>query len=98
MGVRVRFSPNAVVTMIKLILGHDKMKLEYQRFLLTEFVALIQKKYKLEVNDFIFENKYSYEIVKPKFNIQVYTPKEAEVYGIVFTFEFIYFKITRFLY
>lgn len=74
------------------------MKPEYKRFFLTELIALIQRKYKIDTNRFLFENKSEYIISKPRFNLQIYTPEEAEKYRTVFTFDFFYFKITRSLY
>ena len=74
------------------------MKPDYQRFFLTELVALIQRKYKFDVNDFFFENKSEYIISKPRFNFQIYNPKEIEIYRTIFVIDFLYFKITRFLY
>jgi hypothetical protein len=74
------------------------MKPDYQRFFLTELVALIQRKYKFDVNNFFFENKSEYIIIKPRFNFQIYNSKEAETYNTIFVIDFLYFKITRFLY
>jgi hypothetical protein len=74
------------------------MKPDYQRFFLTELVALIQRKYKFDINDFFFENKFEYIISKPRFNFQIYNAKEIEIYRTIFVIDFLYFKITRFLY
>jgi len=74
------------------------MNADYQRFILTEIVAIVQKKYKFQINDFIYETKYEYKILKPRFSLQVYTPKESIDYGIVFTLDFVYCKITRYMY
>jgi len=76
----------------------DKIKPEYQRFFLTELVAIIQQKYKIDFVNFFFENKLEYKILKPRFEIQVYTPKEAQTYNTIFVMQFFYFKITRFLF
>lgn len=76
----------------------DKIKPEYRKFLLTELIALIQKKYKVEIVNFFFENKQEYKILKPQINLQVYTPQESILYHRIFVLDFFYFKITRFLY
>lgn len=72
------------------------MKPEYQRFLLTELVALIQFRYKLEFFPIIYENKREYVIIKPsRFDLHIYSPEQAPIYNVVFVLEFLYFKITR---
>ena len=77
----------------------DKAKPDYQRFFLTELVALIQRKYKVELTSFFFENKREYILLKPSiFDIQINTPKQSEIYGVVFIINFFYFKITRSFY
>ena len=75
-----------------------KMKHDYYTFILTEFIALIQDKYKFENNFKIIDTKTSWELYKPTFNIQVYTPEESEKYNTIFTFNCCYIKITRKLY
>lgn len=74
------------------------MKPDYQRFFLTELVALIQRKYKFEVSKTFYQNKREYILMKPDFTMQVYSPKESETYNCVFTMNFFYLKITRSLY
>jgi hypothetical protein len=74
------------------------MEPKYQKFFLTEIVALIQRKYKFEINSFFFENKSEYVISKPKFRIQVFTPNEIQIYQTIFVIDFAYLKITRLLY
>jgi len=74
------------------------MKPDYQRFFLTELVALIQRKYKFEVSKTFYQNKREYILMKPDFTMQVYSPKESETYNCVFTMNFFYSKITRSLY
>jgi hypothetical protein len=74
------------------------MKPDYQKFFLTELVALIQRKYKIDVNNFFFENKFEYIISKPRFNFQIYNANEAEKHRTIFVIDILYFKITRFLY
>lgn len=81
-----------------MINDNNKNKPNYQRFFLTEIVALVQQKYKIELLKIFYENKQEYIISKPRFNIQVYTPKESEIYKTIYVVEFFYFKITRFLY
>ena len=77
----------------------NKTKPDYQRFFLTELVALIQQKYKFELTSFFFENKREFTLLKPsEFDIQINTPKQSEVYGVIFIINFFYFKITRSLY
>lgn len=74
-------------------------KSDYQKFILTEIVALIQRKYKFEVTSFFFDRKNEIVIYKPtNFQLQVYTPQEVEIYKVVFVLNFLYFKITRKLY
>jgi hypothetical protein len=75
-----------------------KIKQDYYTFLLTEFIALIQDKYKFENNFIIIDSKTSWELYKPTFNFQIYTPEEAEKYNTVYTLNFCYIKVTRKLY
>lgn len=78
---------------------NQKIKPDYQRFFLVELIALIQQKYKFELTSFLFENKREFTILKPsKFDIQINTPNQSEVHGVVFIINFFYCKITRFLY
>jgi hypothetical protein len=74
------------------------MKPNYQRFFLTELVALIQQKYKIEFTRFFYEGKREYTIMKPEFMMQTYTEKEAEKYNCIFVINFFYLKIIRKLY
>ena len=74
------------------------MKPDYQRLFLTEFVALIQQKYKIEFIKFFYEGKREYTIMKPEFLIQTYPDQEAEKYNCIFVINFFYFKIIRKLY
>jgi len=74
------------------------MKPDYKRFFASEFIALIQRKYKFEISKIFYQNKREYILMKPDFAIQVYTPKESETYNCVFTMNFFYLKITRMLY
>ena len=71
------------------------MKPDYQRFFLTELVALIQRKYKFEMINFIYEGKTQYTIMKPDFYIQVFNEKESRMYNCIFFMNICYFKITR---
>lgn len=71
---------------------------QQQKMILSEFVALIQQKYKIELVNFIFENKFEYKILKPNFDIQIYTDSEAETHKRLFVINFFYLKITRFVY
>jgi hypothetical protein len=74
-------------------------KSEYQKFILTELVALIQKKYKIEIIPFFFNNKNEIIIHKPlDYLLQVYTSEQAEIYKVVFVMNIFYFKIIRKLY
>jgi hypothetical protein len=74
-------------------------KSEYQKFILTELVALIQKKYKIEIIPFFFNNKNEIIIHKPlDYQLQVYTSEQAEIYKVVFVMNIFYFKIIRKLY
>lgn len=71
------------------------MKPDYQRFFLTELVALIQRKYQFEIIDFIYESKRQYTIMKPEFYLQIFTENESRKYNSVFFMNIFYFKITR---
>ena len=71
------------------------MKPDYQRFFLTELVALIQQKYHFETIDFIYESKRHFTIMKPEFYIQVFNEKESRMYNCLFFMNIFYFKITR---
>ena len=74
-------------------------KSDYQKFILTELIALIQRKYKIEVTPFFFNNKNEIVIYKPSnFQLQVYTPEQAEIYKVVFVMNVFYFKVVRKLY
>jgi hypothetical protein len=75
-----------------------KIKKDYSTFLLTEFVAFIQEKYKIESTFKIIDSKSSWEIYKPYFNLQIYTPEEATKYNTIYVLNCCYLKITRKLY
>lgn len=74
------------------------VKPDYKRFFVVELIALIQQKYKFERLKIFYENKQEYIIYKPRFDIQLYNTREAEIYKTVFVIEFFYLKVTRFLY
>ena len=75
-----------------------KIKKDYSTFLLTEFVAFIQEKYKIESTFKIIDSKASWEIYKPYFNLQIYTPEETNKYNTIYVLNCCYLKITRKLY
>ena len=74
------------------------MTVDYRKFIVSEMIALIQRKYKFETIPFIFENKLEYIIIKPRFNFQLYSQSEISIYKTIFVIDFFYFKISRNLY
>lgn len=70
-------------------------KRDYVTFLLTELVALLQGKYKFEYYGVVYENKYYYEVRKPTFYVQTYTPEEASKHNTAYDAYVGYVKVTR---
>jgi hypothetical protein len=72
---------------------------DYLRFFVSEIIALIQLKYKIDVSPIVFESKNEYTILKPrKFDFQLYSLSQVNTYNVVFVIEFAYIKIIRKLY